>query len=152
MDFSGKQTPLLRDYYHVLLDAFCFYKFFFLSLTKFVCRRFKTSDIPASLSKGAPDFCNVYVISKGKISSMRSASRPAPAISPLRNQILNRQSVKPEPPNKYSPQPPSSKGWFCPSFTDDIHALFFYLFVFCWCLCFSLSGNKLNGRVLFLIN
>lgn len=71
--------------------------------------RFKTSDIPASVSKGAPDFCNVYVISKGKISSMRSASRPAPAISPLRNQILNRQSVKPEPPNKYSPQPPSSK-------------------------------------------
>ncbi|XP_019091443.1 PREDICTED: U-box domain-containing protein 35-like [Camelina sativa] len=40
-------------------------------------RRFKT-DLPASVSKAAPDFCNVYVISKGKISSVRNASRPAP--------------------------------------------------------------------------
>ena len=40
-------------------------------------RRFKT-DLPTTLSKSAPDFCNVYVISKGKIASVRNASRPAP--------------------------------------------------------------------------
>ncbi|OMO91083.1 hypothetical protein COLO4_18649 [Corchorus olitorius] len=45
--------------------------------------RFKATDIPGMVSKGAPDFCSVYVISKGKISTMRSASRAAPAISPL---------------------------------------------------------------------
>ncbi|KAF5748057.1 U-box domain-containing protein 52-like [Tripterygium wilfordii] len=63
-------------------------------------RRFKTADIPGSVSKGAPDFCSVYVISKGKISSMRSASRPAPTISPLRNQLL---STKPPPPLETTP-------------------------------------------------
>ncbi|XP_057739406.1 U-box domain-containing protein 35-like [Arachis stenosperma] len=41
-------------------------------------KRFKVSDIPGSVTKGAPDFCTVYVVSKGKIQSMRSASRPAP--------------------------------------------------------------------------
>ncbi|KAI3468440.1 hypothetical protein Pfo_025103 [Paulownia fortunei] len=51
--------------------------------------RFKAKDIPGSVLKGAPDFCTVYVIHKGKISSTRAASRPAPSIlSPLRNQIL----------------------------------------------------------------
>ncbi|KAH0898174.1 hypothetical protein HID58_047742 [Brassica napus] len=40
-------------------------------------RRFKT-DLPTTVSKQAPDFCNVYVISKGKIASVRNASRPAP--------------------------------------------------------------------------
>ena len=37
------------------------------------------SDIPGAVTKGAPDFCTVYVVAKGKIQSMRSASRPAPA-------------------------------------------------------------------------
>ncbi|KAF1858748.1 hypothetical protein Lal_00044781 [Lupinus albus] len=45
--------------------------------------RFKGSDIPGTLSKGAPDFCTIYVVSKGKIQSMRSASRPVPFVSPL---------------------------------------------------------------------
>ncbi|KAJ4964120.1 hypothetical protein NE237_024059 [Protea cynaroides] len=64
-------------------------------------RRFKSTDIPASISKGAPDFCTVYVISKGKITSVRSASRPAPTISPLRNQMQMQNQVihhdQPEP-------------------------------------------------------
>ena len=47
-------------------------------------KRFKVSDIPGTVSKGAPDFCNVYVIAKGKIQTMRSASRPAPTISALK--------------------------------------------------------------------
>ncbi|KAL9253993.1 U-box domain-containing protein, partial [Drosera capensis] len=62
----------------------------FLSNKEIVGRsRFSKTDIPGVVSKGAPDFCTVYVISKNKISSMRSASRPAPTISPLRNQIMN---------------------------------------------------------------
>ncbi|XP_028104370.1 U-box domain-containing protein 35-like [Camellia sinensis] len=51
-------------------------------------RRFKISDIPSNVSKGAPDFCTVYVISKGKISSVRNACRSAPFTSPLQNQIF----------------------------------------------------------------
>ncbi|KAG4931095.1 hypothetical protein JHK84_048087 [Glycine max] len=49
--------------------------------------RFKVADIPGTVSKGAPDFCTVYVVAKGKIQSMRSASRAAPAFSPLQNQL-----------------------------------------------------------------
>nr|AID16034.1 putative universal stress protein [Catharanthus roseus] len=58
------------------------------SATKNSFFRFKAKDIPASVLKGVPDFCSVYVISKGKILSTRTASRPAPAIHPLRQQIL----------------------------------------------------------------
>ncbi|KAL2489877.1 Protein kinase protein with adenine nucleotide alpha hydrolase-like domain [Forsythia ovata] len=51
--------------------------------------RFKAKDIPASVLKGVPDFCTIYIIHKGKISSMRAASRPPPSIlSPLRAQIM----------------------------------------------------------------
>ncbi|KAI4352738.1 hypothetical protein L6164_006959 [Bauhinia variegata] len=37
-------------------------------------RRFRTNDVPSLVSKGAPPFCTVYVISKGKIASVRSAT------------------------------------------------------------------------------
>ncbi|XAR63774.1 Non-specific serine/threonine protein kinase [Bertholletia excelsa] len=40
--------------------------------------RFKSSDVPTSVSKGAPDYCNVYVISKSKVTSVRPATRPVP--------------------------------------------------------------------------
>ena len=53
-------------------------------------RRFKSSDIPGIVSKGVADFCTVYVISKGKISSVRNASRPAPHTSPLLSHIQNK--------------------------------------------------------------
>lgn len=59
----------------------------------FLLRRFKTTDVPGNVSKGVPDFCNVYVISKGKISSMKSASRAAPVFS-LRANLLNQGSIK----------------------------------------------------------
>ena len=55
----------------------------------FLCRSFKSSSTPSGISKGAPDFCTVYVISKGKISSVRNASRAAPHTSPLLNHIHN---------------------------------------------------------------
>ncbi|KAJ4909081.1 Protein kinase protein with adenine nucleotide alpha hydrolases-like domain [Raphanus sativus] len=60
-------------------------------------RRFKT-DLPTSLSKSAPDFCNVYVISKGKIASVRNASRPAPykKSSMQHSEFDNQQPTTPE--------------------------------------------------------
>lgn len=64
-------------------------------------RKFKTIDIPTSICKGAPDFCTVYVISKGKISSMRSAIRPAPRLPSLRSD--NSTSLRSDPqPDKQS--------------------------------------------------
>ncbi|CAJ1973825.1 unnamed protein product [Sphenostylis stenocarpa] len=56
-------------------------------------KRFKVSDIPGIITKGAPDFCTVYVITKGKIQTMRSASRPAPAIIP---KLISQGSVRSE--------------------------------------------------------
>ncbi|PSS01583.1 Serine/threonine-protein kinase [Actinidia chinensis var. chinensis] len=52
--------------------------------------RFKSTDVPTSLSKGAPEFCSVYVISKGKISSVRSATVPVPnpPPRPIPNQVM----------------------------------------------------------------
>ncbi|PIN02597.1 Serine/threonine protein kinase [Handroanthus impetiginosus] len=51
--------------------------------------RFKAKDIPGGVLKGVPDFCSLYVIHKGKATSVRNASRPTPSIlSPLRSQIM----------------------------------------------------------------
>ena len=75
----------------------------------FLLRRFRVTDIPGSVLKGAPDFCTVYVISKGKIQSTRSASRPAPSVSPLHNQLLN---MKPAPIEIHIPNSPNKRGLF----------------------------------------
>ncbi|XP_019096251.1 PREDICTED: U-box domain-containing protein 35-like [Camelina sativa] len=56
-------------------------------------RKFKISDTPSNVAKAAPDFCTVYVISKGKISSVRYASRDAPYRSPLMGQIENHSEI-----------------------------------------------------------
>ncbi|KAJ6373436.1 hypothetical protein OIU76_027722 [Salix suchowensis] len=56
--------------------------------------RFKAADLAGSVSKGAPDFCTVYVISKGKIQSMRPASRHAPS-TPSHNQLLSQNGTVP---------------------------------------------------------
>lgn len=55
-------------------------------------RRFKSADVATHVFKAAPDFCTVYVISKGKLLSTRNAVRPAPLISPLRAQIQSQAS------------------------------------------------------------
>ncbi|KAI3734649.1 hypothetical protein L6452_14123 [Arctium lappa] len=49
--------------------------------------RFRSSDVPSHVMKTAPDFCTIYVISKGKISSAKKSSRTAPFPSPLREKI-----------------------------------------------------------------
>ncbi|KAG1332012.1 U-box domain-containing protein 52 [Cocos nucifera] len=60
-------------------------------------RRFKSADTPTNISKGAPDFCTVYVISKGKVLYMRNAVRAAPAISPLHAPTQSQATLKPDP-------------------------------------------------------
>ncbi|KAI3698448.1 hypothetical protein L2E82_41999 [Cichorium intybus] len=52
-----------------------------------ILKRFKTRDAPATILKGAPDFCTVYLISKGKISATKAASRLPPHVSPLRTHV-----------------------------------------------------------------
>ncbi|OAY66750.1 U-box domain-containing protein 52 [Ananas comosus] len=64
--------------------------------------RFKGTDVSTSISRNAPDFCTVYVISKGKVSSQRNAVRAAPAVSPLRAQIQNQSNIKPDLVNQQS--------------------------------------------------
>ena len=39
-------------------------------------RKFRNYDVSTNILKLAPDFCSVYVISKGKVASVRSAQRP----------------------------------------------------------------------------
>ncbi|XP_050223722.1 U-box domain-containing protein 52 isoform X2 [Mercurialis annua] len=71
-------------------------------------RKFK-ADIPTSVSKGAPDFCNVYVIAKGKTSSMRQASRSAPYMSPLLDHIHAQSKTIDTSSDSYSMHSPSMR-------------------------------------------
>ncbi|XP_019059646.1 PREDICTED: uncharacterized protein LOC104827423 [Tarenaya hassleriana] len=49
-------------------------------------RRFKASDVSSSVMKGAPNFCTVYAISRGKISSARTATCSPPR-TPVQQQL-----------------------------------------------------------------
>ncbi|KAG6740110.1 hypothetical protein POTOM_057747 [Populus tomentosa] len=51
-------------------------------------RLFKTVDIPGTVLKRAPNFCTVYVVSKGKVSGLRNATRPVPARSAAGGALL----------------------------------------------------------------
>ncbi|CAH8387464.1 unnamed protein product [Eruca vesicaria subsp. sativa] len=62
----------------------------------------KPTDIPVMITKNAPDFCTVYVITKGKLSTKRPASRTAPSVSPLRIEI-QQNSTRPQYPRLPSP-------------------------------------------------
>nr|XP_018674025.1 PREDICTED: U-box domain-containing protein 35-like isoform X1 [Musa acuminata subsp. malaccensis] len=59
-------------------------------------RSFRNSDISTNIYKGVPDFCTVYLIHKGKVSSVKNAVRPAPAFSLLQKQIQGLSSVRPD--------------------------------------------------------
>ncbi|WOK94992.1 U-box domain-containing protein 52-like [Canna indica] len=56
-------------------------------------RSFRSVDIGSNISKSLPDFCTVCIINKGKVSSIKNAVRPAPAVSPLRTQIRSQAST-----------------------------------------------------------
>ncbi|MCD7447857.1 hypothetical protein HAX54_035788 [Datura stramonium] len=47
-------------------------------------RKYWTHDVPTMINKAAPDFCNVYVVSKGKQQSVRPAAKSLPSSSPAR--------------------------------------------------------------------
>ncbi|KAH1049351.1 hypothetical protein AAZX31_08G027300 [Glycine max] len=51
-------------------------------------RRFRISDIPSAVSKGAPPFCTVYIIAKGKISSVKTSTAPLTAKPSTRNNTM----------------------------------------------------------------
>ncbi|KAB5513665.1 hypothetical protein DKX38_027571 [Salix brachista] len=86
------------------------------------------SDLAGSVSKGAPDFCTVYVISKGKIQSMRPASRHAPS-TPLHNQLLSQNGTMPAASMAmHIPPTPAKRGWG-------------FVFVFVFCSSFVLIGG-----------
>ncbi|XP_056690847.1 U-box domain-containing protein 35 isoform X2 [Spinacia oleracea] len=73
--------------------------------------RFTKSDIPAAISKGVPEFCTVYIISKtGKISITRSASRPPPIVSQLRTQIMKQPTSAPVTPPRVSSEKTTPSG------------------------------------------
>ncbi|KAK6144843.1 hypothetical protein DH2020_021663 [Rehmannia glutinosa] len=77
-------------------------------------RRLKTVDVPTSVSKTAPDFCTVYVISKTKISSVKNASRLAPFVSPLISHIQQMEEQasngNASPAEAFSRRAPSTRG------------------------------------------
>lgn len=58
-------------------------------------RKFMASDVPSNVSKMAPEFCNVYVISKGRISSVQSATIPVPNPPPRPLQIQSNPVPRP---------------------------------------------------------
>ncbi|KAJ4899086.1 Protein kinase protein with adenine nucleotide alpha hydrolases-like domain [Raphanus sativus] len=62
----------------------------------------KPTDIPVIITKTAPDFCTVYVITKGKLSTKKPASRAAPSVSPLLIEIQQSNS-RPQHPRLPSP-------------------------------------------------
>lgn len=59
----------------------CLLQFFILPQIPCLSK-FKAPDVPSSVTKGAPEFCTIYIISKGKISSLRSASASVPNQAP----------------------------------------------------------------------
>ncbi|XP_031500914.1 U-box domain-containing protein 35-like isoform X2 [Nymphaea colorata] len=68
--------------------------------------RFKSTDVPTTVYKGAPDFCTVYIISKGKVSSVRQATRSVPAVVRQTTNLLTIQKLEPV---KNPPPAPISK-------------------------------------------
>ncbi|OMO53245.1 hypothetical protein CCACVL1_28776 [Corchorus capsularis] len=60
-------------------------------------RRFRTTDVPTNVTKGVPDYCTVYVIGKGKISSVKSATAPPPAKPPRNHPSIPNTPTTPEP-------------------------------------------------------
>lgn len=67
------------------------------------CRKFRNPDVATNVIKGAPEFCAVYVIAKGKPVTVRSAKSPAPA-----NAAPPRQPPLPGPMQQHLPDPDDS--------------------------------------------
>ncbi|XP_010654498.1 U-box domain-containing protein 52 isoform X1 [Vitis vinifera] len=68
-------------------------------------RKFRNPDVPTCLAKSAPESCAVYVISKGKIQSVRSAIRFQTPTSSVSSGVTQFQT-----PKGMSPRGPSNLG------------------------------------------
>ncbi|ESQ36873.1 hypothetical protein EUTSA_v10003057mg, partial [Eutrema salsugineum] len=55
-------------------------------------KRFKAADVTSTVMKGAASFCTVYAISRGKISSVRSATSSPPPLCTIRPKLPARPS------------------------------------------------------------
>ncbi|KAL1190483.1 U-box domain-containing protein 35 [Cardamine amara subsp. amara] len=55
-------------------------------------KRFKSVDVTSTVMKGAPSFCTVYAISRGKISSVKSATSSPPPLCTIRSPLPDRPS------------------------------------------------------------
>ncbi|KAK8515553.1 hypothetical protein V6N12_075591 [Hibiscus sabdariffa] len=54
-----------------------------------ISRLFKGTDIPSTVLKLAPNFCNVYIISKRKVAAVRPATRSVPTRAQSLNDLAN---------------------------------------------------------------
>ncbi|KAF3785141.1 U-box domain-containing protein 35 [Nymphaea thermarum] len=63
-------------------------------------RKFRQLDVPGSVSRGAPEFCTVYVIAKGKTPHVRPSTRPAPPVPQKQAPV-----ARPQPPLPASLKP-----------------------------------------------
>ncbi|KAK8936692.1 U-box domain-containing protein 52 [Platanthera zijinensis] len=55
-----------------------------------------TNDVATNITKTAPDFCSIYIISKGKVAGMRHALRPPPPLSHARTLVHRQTLIKPD--------------------------------------------------------
>ncbi|KAL0905937.1 hypothetical protein M5K25_024390 [Dendrobium thyrsiflorum] len=58
-----------------------------------IMKKLRSFDVPSSLMKSAPDFCAVYVLSKGKTTSIRAARNSTPSVIPPRQLSITASSV-----------------------------------------------------------
>ncbi|XP_013623828.1 PREDICTED: U-box domain-containing protein 51-like [Brassica oleracea var. oleracea] len=78
LDDQDVAKALIEYISHNFISTF----FIGASLKKSITRLFKVDDIPSNVMRWAPDFCTVLVVSKGRLSSVRSATRPLPLALP----------------------------------------------------------------------
>ncbi|PKU77725.1 U-box domain-containing protein 35 [Dendrobium catenatum] len=58
-----------------------------------IMKKLRSFDVPSSLMKSAPDFCAVYVLSKGKTTSIRAARNSTPNVIPPRQLSITATSL-----------------------------------------------------------
>ncbi|KAI0524265.1 hypothetical protein KFK09_003631 [Dendrobium nobile] len=81
-----------------------------ISNKSLLMKKFRHHDVASCLIKSAPDFCTVYVISKGKPTTVRSAKSPPPTTFPPR-QLPILASPKFSPDHEDSARTPARGSW-----------------------------------------